>query len=50
MKRGVTISLSFAMVLGCSVDYAQLIVTNFPFDGDALSANIMVSSLTIRPS
>lgn len=38
------------MVLECSVDYAQLILTNFPFDGDTLSTNITVSNPTIRPS
>ena len=50
MKHGVTVSLSFAMVLGCSVCCAKLIVTNFAFDGDTLSTNITVSNSTIKPS
>jgi hypothetical protein len=50
MKRGVTIFLSFAMVLVCSIGHAQLILTNFTFDGDTLSTNITVSNPTIRPS
>ena len=50
MKRGVIIFLSFAMVLVCSIGHAQLILTNFTFDGDTLSTNITVSNPTIRPS